>query len=132
MQLWNLKDAFPGLRDSGYEITSEISDTYNCVAWAAGDDANWWSHAPGSYWPSAVDRSPEVSALVQVFGALGFSLSETNDVEAGFRKIAVYALSGEWTHAARQLEDGRWTSKVGQFEDITHPSLENLTGEAYG
>ena len=132
MQLWSLEGAFPGLRNIGYEITSEISDIYNCIAWAAGDDANWWSHAPDSYWPSDVDRSPGVSALVQVFGALGFSLCETDELETGFRKIAVNALSGEWTHVARQLGDGRWTSKVGQFEDISHPSLENLAGDAYG
>ena len=29
-------------------------------------------------------------------------------------------------------EDGQWTSKVGQFEDITHPSLDNLADEVFG
>ena len=132
MQLWDLEGAFPGLRGSGYEITSEISDIYNCVAWAAGSDTAWWSYAPGNYWPNEIPRSPEVSALVQVFDSLGFSHCDTDDLEAGFQKVGVYALSGEWTHAARQLDDGWWTSKVGQFEDITHASLQDLTGEAYG
>ena len=132
MQLWNIEDSHPGLKGSGYEITSEISDLYNCIAWAAGDDTNWWSHSPGNYWPPGVPRSSEVSALVLVFEFLGFSDCENDEIETGYEKVAVYALSGEWTHAARQLENGQWTSKVGQFEDITHPFLHNLTGEVYG
>ena len=132
MQPWNLEDAFPGLRDTGYEITSEVSDVYNCIAWAVGDDSIWWSHTPGNYWPPQVSRSSEVSALVQIFEFSGYSICDTDEIGTGFEKVAVYALSGEWTHAARQLEDGQWTSKVGQFEDISHPSLQNLAGEAYG
>jgi len=132
MQLWNIEDAHPGLAGSGYEVTSEISDTYNCIAWAAGDNTVWWSHTPGNYWPPGVPRSSEASALVQVFQSLGFVTCEDEEIESGFEKVAIFALSGEWTHAARQLEDGQWTSKVGQFEDITHPQLENLSGGIYG
>ena len=132
MQLWNIEDAHPGLKDSGYEITSEISDVYNCKAWAAGDDTDWWSYVPGSYWPSSVPQSPEVGTLVQVFETLDYSVCESQERETDYDKIAVYAQSGEWTHVARQLEDGQRTSKVGQFEDITHPSLENLAGGTYG
>lgn len=132
MQLWNIEDSHPGLRGSGYEVTSEISDTYNCIAWAAGDNTIWWSHTPGNYWPDSVPRSPKAEALVQVFEALGYVVCDGQDVESGYDKVAVYALAGEWTHATRQLPDGQWTSKVGQFEDITHPSLQNLTGAFYG
>ena len=132
MQLWNIEDAHPGLKDSGYEITSEISDVYNCIAWAAGDDTDWWSYAPGSYWPPSVPRSPEVGALVQVFETLDYSVCESHERETDYDKIAVYAEGGEWTHVARQSEDGQWSSKVGQFEDITHPSLQNLAGGTYG
>ena len=70
--------------------------------------------------------------MVQVFQSLGFVTCEDEEIESGFEKVAIFALSGEWTHAARQLEDGQWTSKVGQFEDITHPQLENLSGGIYG
>lgn len=132
MQFWNIEEAHPGLKGSGYEISSEISDTYNCIAWAAEDDSKWWSHTPGNYWPAGVPRSPEVGALVQVFESLGFSNCETDGVERGFQKVAIFALSGGWTHAARQLENGLWTSKIGQFEDITHPSLDNLSESIYG
>ena len=132
MQLWNIEEEHPGLKGSGYEITSESTDIYNCIAWAAEDDTDWWSHTPGNYWPPSVPRSPEVWALVQVFETLGYLVSESREREPGYDKVAVYARNGEWTHAARQLEDGQWTSKVGPFEDITHPSPDNLADEVYG
>ena len=34
-------------------------------------------------------------------------------------------------HAARQLPNGRWTSKLGELEDIEHV-LHDLEGAAYG
>ena len=69
---------------------------------------------------------------MHLFTDEGYSLCEDNAKEPGYEKIALYAFVGQSTHAARQLADGQWTSKVGQFEDITHPSLENLAGYAYG
>ncbi|TAF36353.1 MAG: hypothetical protein EAZ69_10585 [Oscillatoriales cyanobacterium] len=35
------------------------------------------------------------------------------------------------THAARQLANGKWTSKLGWLEDIEH-ELDGLTGDRYG
>ena len=132
MQIWNLEAEHPKLKTSGYEITSESTDLYNCVAWAAGSDSIWWSHTPGSYWPASVPRSPEVWALVQVFESLGYAVCDNAEPEPGYEKVAVYVQDGEWRHAARQIGDGRWTSKIGQFEDITHPSPEDLADDAYG
>ena len=45
--------------------------------------------------------------------------------------MAIYALQGKPTHAARQLGDGRWTSKLGKEVDITH-TLVGLEGPVYG
>ena len=53
-------------------------------------------------------------------------------LEDGYEKVAIYARDGELTHAARQLRDGRWTSKLGKYEDIEHDSLEALYGDGYG
>jgi hypothetical protein len=47
-------------------------------------------------------------------------------------KVAIYASGGELTHAARQLPDGQWTSKLGDLEDIEHDTLEALKCEEYG
>lgn len=37
-----------------------------------------------------------------------------------------------YTHAAKQLADGRWGSKIGQLEDIVHTTVEALSGSDYG
>ena len=47
------------------------------------------------------------------------------------RRVAQATSDGEPTHAARQLPNGKWTSKLGRWEDIEH-DLEGLTGEMYG
>ena len=132
MQIWDLEKEHPNLKTSGYEITSESTDLYNCITWAAGDDSIWWSHAVGDYWPASVPRSPEAWALVLVFESLGYAVCDSDALEPGYEKVAVYVQNGEWRHAARQLSDGRWTSKIGQFEDIIHPAPENLVDDSYG
>jgi hypothetical protein len=68
---------------------------------------------------------------VQAFESLGYQLCEHGHLEAGFAKVAIYALDGKPAHAARQLPDGRWTSKLGRDIDIAH-SLSGLVGPAYG
>ena len=117
---------------SGYEIVSEASSTYNCIAWAAGDNTDWWDWHPRAYWPTSIPRSPEVDALVQVFAGLGYLICDNAERETGHEKVAIYAKNGRWERAARQLEDGQWTSKIGEYEDITHPSPANLSGGIYG
>ena len=52
--------------------------------------------------------------------------------EDGCDKIALDADEGFFTHVARQLVDGRCTSKLGSSEDIVHPSADDLAGELYG
>ena len=52
--------------------------------------------------------------------------------EAGIEKIAIFADGDEFTHAALQLETGKWTSKMGEGEDIEHDALENVAGPCYG
>jgi hypothetical protein len=39
-------------------------------------------------------------------------------------------VDGTPTHAARQLPDGTWTSKLGISEDIQH-ALDDLAGAVY-
>jgi hypothetical protein len=54
-------------------------------------------------------------------------------LELGYEKVALYADgNGEWTHAARQLADGWWTSKLGPDEDILYQTPQALVGDLYG
>jgi hypothetical protein len=47
--------------------------------------------------------------------------------------VALFASAdGNYTHAARQLPSGKWTSKLGTWEDIEHDSVEAVGGGAYG
>lgn len=72
-------------------------------------------------------------ALLAAYQSLGFEGSDSRSVEEGYEKVAIYATSdGAYTHAARQLTDGRWTSKLGNWQDIEHDTLEALEGTSYG
>jgi hypothetical protein len=53
-------------------------------------------------------------------------------LEPNFEKIALYAIGNIPTHAARQLGDGSWVSKLGALEDIQHAAFFELEGAAYG
>ncbi len=46
-------------------------------------------------------------------------------------RIALYAHRGKPTHAARQLPDGWWASKLGKDIDIEH-ELHAVEGPVYG
>ena len=127
--MW-IDETFPKLAESGYRITSDPAEQYNCIAWAVGVDNEWWSHLPGYRWPTR--RGSEVGSLVELFVNMGFEVCENQKYEDGYEKIAVFGKEGRWTHAARQLDNGHWTSKLGMNEDIEHVALEGLIGVLYG
>ena len=130
-----LERIFPQLAGTSYEITSPAEPDYNCIAWAAGDDSRWWwpDRVGLYYWPEGAPRRETMDAFVEAFRRLGFEVCEDSSLEPGWEKIALYAKEdGVPTHAARQLPDGRWTSKLGKLEDIVHPNLRDVSGEAYG
>ena len=122
---------FPRLTPGNYRVTSPPSPDYNCVAWAAGDTARWWQ--PGLYWPATTPPGDYgVGALTVAFRALGYEPCADGGVEPGFEKVALYGDGVFYTHAARQLPDGRWTSKLGGAEDIEHDVAEAVAGGVYG
>jgi hypothetical protein len=120
---------FPNLNPSDFKITSDNTKIYNCIAWAAHANDVWWDPAPGYYWPEGVERTYSVDILINVYQKHGYSKCQDGKHEAGFEKIAIYGMNGIYTHAARQLEDGKWTSKLGELHDIQHESVECLEGE---
>ena len=69
---------------------------------------------------------------MRLFANEGYSVCDGEGLEQGYEKIALYSFVGQFTHVARQLDDGRWTSKLGVREVITHPSPDNLSGGFYG
>lgn len=128
-----LEQTFPLLRASGYRITGSATKRYNCIAWAAGDQDSWWqAELADAYWPEGTPADGTVQSLVALFQSLGYQVCDSRDLEQDFEKVAIYAKGTEYTHAARQLENGGWTSKLGQSVQIEHATLDALTGEAYG
>jgi hypothetical protein len=124
-----LEAAFPRLAGDGYLVASPKTHTYNCIAWAAGDPSRWWE--PGIYWPGAL--GDDLVALVGLFATLGYAVCPGDVLEMGFEKVALYAdENGEWTHAARLLSDGWWTSKLGPDGEILHRTPQALVGDLYG
>jgi hypothetical protein len=54
-------------------------------------------------------------------------------LQANIEKIAIYVNQlGVPSHAARQLPNGLWTSKLGSNVDIEHATPDALTGNDYG
>jgi hypothetical protein len=79
-----------------------------------------------------VVREETLAAFQEAFQSLGYAVCADEALELGFEKVALFALAdGFPTHAARQLGSGRWTSKLGELEDIEH-ALRDLEGVEYG
>jgi hypothetical protein len=129
----SLEEVFPGLRGQPYQIKSPRDRRYNCIAFAAGDERTWWwpDAAEEDTWPAGVARVETVAAFRDAFATLGYEGCDHDRLEAGYEKVALFALAGVPKHAARQLPSGRWTSKLGPREDIEH-ALHDLTGMVYG
>lgn len=91
-----------------------------------------WPDALGIYyWPSGVVRAETIPAFIEAFSTLGYEICDSEELEQGREKVAIYASHDSPKHAARQLSDGSWTSKCGGCEDITH-FLNALEGIKYG
>jgi hypothetical protein len=113
-----------------YKKTSEPDEFNNCIAYAAGVFDEWWQHTPGYKWHAF--RSESIESLVALFANLGYERCDSGEVETGYEKVVLYERGRLWTHAARQLPDGKWTSKLGPDEDIRHDSADCICGAKYG
>lgn len=126
---------FPNLLPSSCEGPVSIATrSYNCFAWAASIITDRWEPDPLDqyYWPDNVPRDYSLSAFIEAYRTVGFELCSDASLEPGFEKIAIYTVMGQPQHAARQLENGHWSTKFGDFEDVVHVDLECLIGPVYG
>lgn len=134
-----LEKEIPRLKGTGYELTSDPTGAYNCIAWAAGDTSKRWEDDAGGqfYWPHD-SRNGTIESLIDAFSAIGYELGGSGKVEEGYEQIALYAVPDEfdarttWGHAAKLLHDGRWSSKCGHLDDIAHRRMGDVYCEDYG
>ena len=122
---------YPNLDAQGYSEESEATRDYNCIAWALNRSDNWWWPHPDGSWPDGCPMEETIGAFEAMFTSLGYELCTSDDRENGTIKIALYANGDTPTHAARQLPNGKWTSKIGRHIDISH-TLLGLEGPRYG
>lgn len=123
---------FANLRPSDWRETSDEDYHYNCIAWAVGNTRTWWEPSGFRihYWPPGVDMEYSLESYTKVYEIHGYEISETADLEDGFEKVAIYVDAlGIPSHAALQKESGAWTSKIGEYEDIEHDTLDGLEGK---
>ena len=140
LDLQQTRKEFPRLTATNHWITSPVDSTYNCIAWAAGEERrNWWP-VPGSrstYWPDGVTLSADRQAFIDAYATIGFEPCSNGDLEPGIEKIALFEKvdvvgNKRIQHAARQCPDGNWTSKLGSGADISHSEAEDVGGGTYG
>lgn len=128
---------FPALKGGkGYRDTSGPTIEYNCLAWALGID--WIRYDPepkcaGYYWFPGVEREWSVKAIRKIFEQHGYSVCDSYDFEEGYEKVVFYIDDdGNPEHLARQLSNGKWTSKIGDLNDIEHDTLDSIVNDDYG
>lgn len=124
---------FPNSVNEPFIKTSEQTPTYNCIAWAAGDNSRWYEPDMFGqyYWPNSIPRQYTIEAYIMVYESIGFRRCENAAYEDGYEKVAVFAKEGMPTHAAKQLPDGNWSSKLGMNVDVSH-SIKSIIGGTYG
>lgn len=138
-----ISQSFPKLlHDGGFKVTSKATPDYNCIAWACNYNERWiqptYIGKPELdcvvWWPPGVPEGLELECLIKVFESQGYSQCVSGEHENGFRKVALYynEESMEWTHAARELRNGCWTSKLGKYVDIQHGTPQTIENDSYG
>lgn len=121
-----IRALFPNLPSDQYQETSELTCAYNCIAFAAEDIENWWWPSEDGYWPVDITDDSVASFQYAFKESRNYEPCEDGQLEAGFQKVAVYALGNSVKHMARQLENGLWTSKLGHGWDISHQTADSL------
>lgn len=141
---------FPRLRDDDtFKIVDGENPNYNCIAYAGFHDDVWWQPLPEGKrpiisfdgvtydWPFGAANNTLLATYVGIFQKLGYEVCDNEELEEGFRKIALYGSSVlNVSHAARQIvtgkDAGKWKSKLGQSFLIKHKNASMIEGEAYG
>jgi hypothetical protein len=144
--LWRssrLEADFPNLAAAGYELTSPCANPPTCIGYALGDfDYIWDANGavikePGYKWLPDGPFDFQIDTVAKIFELHGYTRCRLDDsLEEGYEKIAIYEDKREnreepFSHVARQLPNGKWTSKLGPDEDIEHDTLAALEGNTW-
>lgn len=126
---------FPNSANEPFLVTSPETWDYNCIAWAFGDSERWYwpTEHPKHYWPPNIRRELDIESFIELYQLIGYKICDNADIEVGMEKIAVFTFpNGEPTHAAKQLLNGNWTSKMGPWHDVEHTLNSLCNSPGYG
>ncbi len=128
-----LDHVIKGLEGWDYEVTSDNTFDYNCIAYAADENFRWWWPSDGhdTYWPESAPCEVTREAFVLAYASIGYHLCEDGGYDPAYEKIVLYFMDDAPTHAAKQIDATYWTSKLGGYHDIRHPlrALDHEYGE---
>ena len=116
------------------ETTSGQTSLYNCIAYSVWNEFTYiWPDPDEEYaWPPTIPRNDSIEAFLEFYRLCGFEQCVDIVPEPGHEKIIIYELNGRVAHAARQLNDRQWTSKVGDLTDVMHINPEVVESERNG
>lgn len=116
-----------------FVITSPKTPRYNCIAWAFEDDSRFYWPDPikNYYWPPNIPREETMDAFIKLYALKKYVVCDNGNNEIGYEKVAIYCNNGKPTHAAKQIGENLWTSKLGNQEDVSH-TLNAMQNGSYG
>lgn len=126
------RNPFPNLNASNHRVTSPPTPAYNCFGWAIGGTEILIGPQAGYVWPSEAPLNFKLESFEVALAKFGFERCDDGSLEAESSKVVLFGSTAYVEHAARQLPDGRWTSKLGREEDIEHDSPDAVAGGVYG
>jgi hypothetical protein len=125
------RNGFPRLGEE-FEVLAPASVTYNCIGWSVGNNSTW-------VWPTDSTRKAQLVDFDTLYRSYGFYRARGISFKRrpGYEKILLYAIRREDgsikpTHAARQMPDGSWSSKLGSLPLIRHLHPNDVSGPTYG
>ncbi len=125
---------FPNTFNEPFIVTSPQTSSYNCIAWAFDDNTKWYWPDPDDmyFWPNNIPRTVEITSFIELYKLIGYEICNSSLLENGFEKVALFLDNFDSpTHAAKQLSNGYWTSKLGCEYDIQH-SINSMNNSVYG
>ena len=72
------------------------------------------------------------ASLTEAFAGKEYERCNDYEAEVGYQKVALYEAQDLIQHAAAQMPNGRWRSKMGRGPVIEHHSPNSLSGGPYG
>lgn len=123
---------FPNSEKEPILIQSPETSTYNCVAWVLGKMDAWYEPDLDYDWIAGLPMENDLATMQKFFEYFAFEGCEKPSLSDFSEEIiALFAKDGIFTHVAKRLENGRWTSKMGNSYDVEH-SLTSISDGLYG